>query len=58
MIDPHTKMGSRPGVIPFVLIVSTVTSVLIPATVTESTKVQMVIAKASIAGGACTARGA
>ena len=51
-------MGRRPMVMPFARMVMTVTMVLMPATVTETTKMMMVMAKASMAGGACTDSGA
>ena len=55
---PQVKMGSRPMVMPLARIVATVTSVLTPAMVTDTTNTMIVMAKASMAGGACTDRGA
>ena len=48
MIDPQTKIGSRPIDMPLVRMVKVVTMMLTPATVTETTNVQIVMAKASM----------
>ena len=45
-------------VMPLARMVTTVTMVLTPATVTDTTKVMIVMAKASMAAGACTDSGA
>ena len=58
MMEPHTKIGRRPIVMPLARIVMTVTKVLMPATVTDSTNVQIVTANMSCPGNDCTESGA
>ena len=58
MTAPQVKMGRRFSVMPLARMVSTVTMMLTPETVTETAKTKMVMAKASMAAGACTESGA
>ena len=58
MIEPQTKIGRRPIVMPLARMVKTVTRVLMPATVTDTTKVQIVTANMSWPGKDCTESGA